>query len=239
MQDFGSGQTETVMPPVRITVQPDDKLAIVVTSKDPELAVAFNLAIAQYRIGNGTSGATAESKAAAYTVDPNGNIDFPLIGTLHVQGMNRHGVAELIKREIVSRELVKDPVVTVEFLSARISVLGDVRNPGEYYIDKDNMTILQAIARAGDLNITGLRENVLVVREENGKDIAYRVNLTDVKNLMESPAFYLRQNDVIYVEPNNTKKRQATESGNIFYNPTVWVSALSVLTSIAVIIFRK
>lgn len=238
MQGFGNGKTENVVPPVRITVQPDDKLAIIVTSKDPELAVAFNLSIAQYRIGTGATGATAESKAAAYTVDPNGNIDFPLIGTLHVQGLNRYGVAEMIKREILSRELVKDPVVTVEFLNARISVLGDVQKPGEYDIDKDNMTIIQAISKAGDLNITGLRNNVLVVREENGKDIAYRVDLTDAKALMESRAYYLRQNDIVYVEPNNTKKRQATETANVFYNPSIWVSVASVLTSIAVIIFR-
>lgn len=238
MQGFENGQTETVVPPVRITVQPDDKLAIIVTSKDPELAVAFNLAIAQYRIGTGTNGSTAESKAAAYTVDPNGNIDFPLLGTLHVEGLNRHGVAELIKREIISRELVKDPVVTVEYLNAKISVLGDVRNPGDYLIERDNMTILQALSAAGDLNITGLRDNVLVVREENGKDVAYRVNLTDTKSLMQSPAYYLRQNDIVYVEPNNTRKRQATETANVFYNPSVWVSVASVLASIAVIIFR-
>lgn len=238
MQGFDNGETETVVPPVRITVQPDDKLAIIVTSKDPELAVAFNLAIAQYRIGTGTNGSTAESKAAAYTVDPSGNIDFPLLGTLHVEGLNRHGVAELIKREIISRELVKDPVVTVEYLNAKISVLGDVRNPGDYLIERDNMTILQALSAAGDLNITGLRDNVLVVREENGKDVAYRVNLTDTKSLMQSPAYYLRQNDIVYVEPNNTRKRQATETANVFYNPSVWVSVASVLASIAVIIFR-
>lgn len=238
MQGYGNGQTEAVATPVRITVQPDDKLAIVVTSKDPELAVAFNLSVAQYRIGAGSSGAQAESKAAAYSVDPNGNIDFPLIGTLHVAGLNRHQVAELLKREIISRELVKDPIVTVEFLNARIAVLGDVRSPGEYAIDRDNMTLMQAIARAGDLTITGLRENVLVVREENGKDIAYRVNLTDTKSLMESPAYYLRQNDIIYVEPNNSKKRQATETSNVFYNPTVWVSMASVIASVLVVIFR-
>lgn len=238
MQNFENGQTETVVPPVRITVQPDDKLAIIVTSKDPELAVAFNLAIAQYRIGTGTNGSTTESKAAAYTVDPQGNIDFPLLGTLHVSGLNRYGVAELIKREIISRELVKDPVVTVEYLNAKISVLGDVRNPGDYQIERDNMTLLQALSAAGDLNITGLRENVLVVREENGKDVAYRVNLTDTKSLMQSPAYYLRQNDIVYVEPNNTRKRQATETANVFYNPSVWVSVASVLASIAVIIFR-
>ena len=208
------------------------------TSKDPELAVAFNLAIAQYRIGTGTNGSTAESKAAAYTVDPAGNIDFPLLGTLHVAGLNRYGVSELIKREILSRELVKDPVVTVEYLNAKISVLGDVRNPGDYQIERDNMTLLQALSAAGDLNITGLRQNVLVVREENGKDVAYRVDLTDTKSLMQSPAYYLRQNDIVYVEPNNTRKRQSTETANVFYNPTIWVSVASVLTSIAVIIFR-
>lgn len=238
MKNFKDGQTENVQVPVRITVQPDDKLAIIITSKDPELAASFNLTVAQYRIGTGSTGATAESKAAAYTVDPDGNIDFPIIGNIHVAGLNRYGVAELIKREILSRELVKDPVVTVEFLNARIAVLGDVLAPGEYEIDKDNLTILQAIAKAGDLNITGLRENVLVVREENGKDVAYRVNLTDTEQLMSSPAYYLRQNDVVYVEPNNTKKRQATETANVFYNPSIWVSVASVLTSIAVIIFR-
>ncbi|MDE6393624.1 MAG: polysaccharide biosynthesis/export family protein [Muribaculaceae bacterium] len=238
MQGFENGQTEAVVPPVRITVQPDDKLAIVVTSKDPELAVAFNLAIAQYRIGTGTNGSTAESKAAAYTVDPDGNIDFPLLGTLHVAGLNRYGVSELIKREILSRELVKDPVVTVEYLNAKISVLGDVSKPGDYLIERDNMTLLQALSAAGDLNITGLRQNVLVVREENGKDVAYRVDLTDTKSLMQSPAYYLRQNDIVYVEPNNTRKRQSTETANVFYNPTIWVSVASVLTSIAVIIFR-
>lgn len=238
MQGFENNQTEAVAPPVRITVQPDDKLAIIVTSKDPELAVAFNLAIAQYRIGTGANGSTMESKAAAYTIDPDGYIDFPLIGKLKVAGLNRYGVSELIKNEILARGLVKDPVVTVEYLNARISVLGDVKDPGQYAIERDNMTLLQALAMAGDLNITGNRKNILVVREDSGKDIAYRVDLTDTKSLMESPAYYLRQNDVVYVEPNNTRKRQATETANVFYNPTIWVSVASVLTSIAVIIFR-
>lgn len=238
MQGFENGQTEQLAPPVRITVQPDDKLAIVVTSKDPELAVAFNLAIAQYRIGMGSSGSMSESKAAAFTVDPNGDIDFPLIGKLHVQGLNRYGVAELIKREILSRELVMDPIVTVEYLNARISVLGDVNKPGQYAIERDNMTLIQALSLAGDLRITGMRDNVLVVREEDGKDVAYRVNLTDTKSLMESPAYYLRQNDIIYVEPNPVRKRQATETGNIFYQPTVWASMASVVASVLVVIFR-
>lgn len=238
MQGFENGETSAVMTPVRITVQPDDRLVIMVASSDPELSAAFNLQITQYRYGTGTRMATTDGRSATYTVTPDGTIDFPLIGTVKVQGLNRNEVAERLKQEIRSRELMKDPIVTVEFLNARIAVLGDVRNPGEYEIDRDNMTILQAISKAGDLNITGLRNNVLVVREESGKDKAYRVDLTDTKALMESPAYYLRQNDVVYIEPNNTKKRQATETSNVFYNPSIWVSVASVLTSIAVIIFR-
>lgn len=238
MQGFENGETAQVVPPVRITIQPDDRLVIMVGSSDPELSAAFNLQISQYRYGTGTRMATTDGRSATYTVSPDGNIDFPLLGSIPVQGLNRNQAAEKIKREIISRELMKDPVVTVEFLNARIAVLGDVRNPGEYEIDRDNMTILQAISKAGDLNITGKRQNVLVVREETGKDIAYRVDLTNTDSLMQSPAYYLRQNDVVYVEPNNTKKRQATETSNVFYNPSIWVSVASVLTSIAVIIFR-
>lgn len=238
MQGFDNDQSQAVAPPVRITVQADDKLAIVVTSKEPALAEVFNLSIAQYRIGTGNQISTTESKVASYTVDDRGNIDFPIIGEVHVAGLNRYRVAEKIKEELVKRDLLKDPVVTVEYLNAKISVLGDVQHPGEYPIERDNMTILQAISKAGDLNITGERTNVLVVREGEGKDLAYRLDLTDTKSLMESPAYYLRQNDVVYVEPNNTRKRQATETANVFYNPTVWVSVASVLTSIAVIIFR-
>jgi polysaccharide export outer membrane protein len=238
MQGFENGTSQTVAPPVRITVQADDKLAIVVTSKDPALAEVFNLSIASYRIGSGTNLTTSESKVASFTVDPNGDIDYPLIGKIHVAGLNRYGVAELIKQQILQKNLLKDPIVTVEYMNAKISVLGDVRNPGEYPIERDNMTIMQAISKAGDLNITGERTNVLVVREGQGKDLAYRVDLTDTKAMMESPAYYLRQNDIVYIEPNNTKKRQATETANVFYNPSIWVSVASVLTSIAVIIFR-
>lgn len=238
MQGFENGNTTPVQAPVRITVQPDDRLVIMVGSSDPELSAAFNLQITQYRYGTGARMATTDGRSATYTVSPDGTIDFPLIGVIKVAGLNRNGVAEILKREIQQRELMKDPIVTVEFLNARVAVLGDVRSPGEYEIDRDNMTLLQAISKAGDLNITGLRQNVLVVREENGQDVAYRVDLTDTKKLMESPAYYLRQNDVVYVEPNNTKKRQATETSNVFYNPSIWVSVASVLTSIAVIIFR-
>lgn len=238
MQGFESGMTQRVNAPVRITVQPDDRLSIVVSSKNPELAEVFNKAVATYRIGSGQQGTTVESKVASFTVSPDGEIDYPMLGKIKIDGLDRHKVAEKIRSAIIGRDLLKDPVVTVEFLNANIAVLGDVARPGEYEITRDNLTILQALSKAGDLNITGDRTNVLVVREEAGEDKAYRVDLTDVASLMESPAYYLRQNDVIYVEPNNAKKRNSTEMGNVIYNPSIWISALSVLTSIAVIIFR-
>lgn len=235
MQGFSNDAVQAVREQRRITVQPDDKLSIVVSSKDPALAEVFNLAIAQYRIGYTNQN---NQNTSAYTVDPNGDINYPIIGKIHISGLNRHEVAEKIQNEIIQNDLLKNPVVTVEFLNATVSVLGDVAKPGEYDIDKDNMTILQALSKAGDLNITGLREQVLVVREENGQDRAYRLDLTDTQSLMQSPAYYLQQNDVVYVEPNATKKRQATPVGSTIFTPTFWISVASLLTTITALIIK-
>lgn len=235
MQGFNNEQVQAVRAQRRITVQPDDKLSIVVSSKDPALAEVFNLAIAQYRIGYTNQN---NQNTSAYTVDPTGDVNYPIIGKIHIAGLNRHEVAEKIQNELIERDLLKDPVVTVEFLNATVSVMGDVAKPGEYDIDKDNMTILQALSKAGDLNITGMREQVLVVREENGQDRAYRLDLTNTESLMQSPAYYLQQNDVVYVEPNSTKKRQATANGNTILTPTFWISVASLLTTITALILK-
>lgn len=219
MQGYDTGHLQNVTEQRRITVRPDDRLSIVVSSKDPELAEVFNLAIAQHRVGYDKA-VNTNPQTAAFTVGPDGDITYPVLGKLHVAGLSRQQVASLISDELISKNLLKDPVVTVEFMNASVSVLGDVARPGEYPIDRDNLNILQAISKAGDLNITGLRENVLVVREADGHDIAYRIDLTDTESLMKSPAFYLQQNDVVYVEPNDTRKRQANTSGNTVFTPT-------------------
>lgn len=232
----------------QIRVEPNDKLSIIVKSKDPELANLFNLGIYSNRVGNVTSVngdgtsirnySTSNEGISAYTVSPQGTIDFPILGTLHVSGMSRSELAGFIKGELMGRNLVKDPTVTVEFLSTGISVLGDVNHPGRFDLNRDNLTILEAISLAGDLTIQGQRENVMVIREENGKTMTYRVDLTDTRNLMESPAYYLKQNDVIYVEPNNLKKRSTTVNGNNVLNASFWVSIASLLTSVAVLVFK-
>lgn len=235
MQGFDNGDVQAVREQRRITVQPDDQLSIVVSSKDPELAEVFNLAIAQYRIGYTNQN---NQNTSAYTVDPDGNINYPIVGKIHIAGLNRHEVSDVIQNELINKNLLKDPVVTVEFLNATVSIIGDVARPGEYSIDKDNLTILQALSKAGDLNITGLREHVLVVREENGQDRAYRLDLTNPESLMTSPAYYLQQNDVVYVEPNATKKRQATANGNTVLTPTFWISVASLLTTITALLIK-
>lgn len=239
MQDFGDDAVQAVAQQKRITVLPDDKLSIIVSSKDPALAEVFNLAVAQTRVGQTSQGyKSSNNLISAYTVDPNGYIQFPVIGEIYVRGLQRSEVAEKIKDELIKSNMLKDPTVTVEFLNATISVLGDVKSPGEYAIDRENLNIMQALSKAGDLNITGKRENVLVVREENGQNRAYRVDLTNTAELMQSPAYYLQQNDIVYVEPNNMKKRESINNANTILTPTFWMSVASLLTTIGVLIFK-
>ncbi len=237
MQGFEQGDLQSVISQRRITLQADDKVSIVVSSKDPELAQVFNLSVAQVRVGQENTSSN-NTQVSAFTVSPDGTISYPLLGTLYVAGMSRTEVARMLEDKLVKEGYLKDPVVTVEFLNATISVLGDVNAPGEYPITRDNMTILQALGKAGDLKITGMRKNVLVVREEEGKDVAYRLDLTDTKSLMESPAYHLQQNDVVYVEPNDYAKRQSVVNGNSVLTPSFWISIASFLSTIAVLITK-
>ena len=175
---------------------------------------------------------------AGYTIDNNGYIDFPVIGKMKVGGMSRKEITDYIKNELISRNLVKDPVVTVEFLNLTVSVLGEVGNPGRVSIDKDRLSLLDALSIAGDLTVYGKRENVMVQREENGKKVIYRVNLNDGHALYASPVYYLRQNDIVYVEPNGMRAREGTVNGNNLHSASFWMSATSFLTSMAILIVQ-
>lgn len=227
-------------------VQPEDKLSIIVHSKDPELAALFNLPVVANNTRNmglsSGSGSVQRNYAAseglsAYTVSPQGTIDFPVLGELYVAGMTRNELAGFIKGELIGRNLMKDPTVIVEFLNSGVSVLGEVSNPGRYDMNRDNITVMEAIALAGDLTIQGMRENVKVIREEaDGKIQVYVIDLTSGKQMMESPGYYLKQNDVVYVEPTNYKKRETSVNGNAALSTSFWISAASLLTSIAVLV---
>ena len=181
---------------------------------------------------------TGNEGMGAYTVSPEGTIDFPVLGNLTVSGMSRSELAGFIKGELMGRELVKDPVVTVEFLNTGVSVLGEVLTPGRYDVNLDQFTIFDAISLAGDLTIQGQRKNVKVLRKEADGIHTYVVDLTDMAKTMSSPAYYLKQGDLVYVEPNGVKKRQTTVNGNTALSASFWVSVASLLTSVAVLIFK-
>ena len=238
-QDLKPGESEITMPEVQaITVQPEDKISIIVNSRDMQLTNLFNLPYVSKQLGSTSQLSNNNQGISGYTVDDEGNIDFPVLGKVHVAGLKREEIAEQIKNEVMTKNLVKDTVVTVEFMNLCVSVLGEVNNPGRFAIDRDRLTILDALSMAGDLTIYGNRQKVLVLRQEDGQQRVYGVNLTSGEHVYTSPAYYLQQNDVVYVEPNSVRSRQSTVNGNNVRSTSFWISLASLLTSIGILIFN-
>ena len=152
--------------------------------------------------------------------------------------MTRAGLADYLKRTMAEKDVASDAVVTIEYINLGFSVLGEVKNPGFYLFDSDKLTLLQALSKAGDMTIYGDRMTVKVIRQrENGDQEAYVLNMQDADAVMKSPAYILQQNDVVYVQPNNYRKRQSAIASDIT-NGSFWLSAISVLTSVLVLIFK-
>lgn len=221
-----------------ITLRPEDKISILVNTRNQEVTSMFNLPYITRQIGS-TSTKSYSQGVLGYTIDSEGYIDFPELGKIHIAGMTRNQVAEKIKQQLVETNLVQDAVVTVEFINLTYSVLGEVKTPNRYPINKDAVTIIDAISQAGDLTIQGQRTNIKVLRrEEDGTQKTYFVNLCSLDELQKSPVYYLKQNDVIYVEPNEMRARQSTVNGNNFRSSAFWISIASLLTSITSIVTR-
>lgn len=227
LQDIQPNVTVALQEPKPITLQPGDKLDIMVHSRDSELADMFN--ITANRTGGHETG---------YTVDEEGKIDMPILGPITVEGLTRLELAKLIKYRLVSGKLVRDPVVTVEYANLCFSVLGEVNSPGQKMIDRDQITLLDALALSGDLTINGRRENILVLRTENGKQTPYTVDITQASNLYASPVYYLKQNDLIYVEPTQMRANQSKLNANSARTPSFWFSVSSMVMSIILFLTR-
>lgn len=210
-----------------ITVKPTDKIYIGVKSKDQQISQLFNLTGS-----NSSSSSNVSKDAYYYTVDSKGNIDFPVLGTVHVANLSREQVAEKIKKALIDASLVKDPVVTVGLSNLHYSVMGEVNHPGQFAIEDEKVTILDAISNAGDLTITGVRDDVMVLRQENGHQKIYKINLCSGKDVFSSPVYYLQQNDVVYISPNDTKKRTSTVNGNTIQSTGFWLSVSSLAVTI-------
>jgi len=239
------GMTLQAEQPFRL--RPKDKINIVVSSTDPMLVSQFNLtAVSQNMHALGTTlapqtsvgGSSSGASILAYTVDEQGDIDFPVLGKVAVEGKTRQEVAAYIRARLIARELVLDPIVTVEYVNLAVNVLGEVNHPGRINAQKDYFTILDAIAAAGDLTISGQRENVMVMREVDGEDQTYIINLCDRQKMLVSPAYYLQQNDVIYVTPNPKRQREANSTGNTLSQPGFWISVASLLTTISALLLK-
>jgi len=231
IQDVNANVAEDMIINKGILIQPKDMVSIIVSSRNNELAVMFNLPVVSYQAGSEITN-TSNQRLIGYVVDNDGNIDFPVLGEIHVAGMTRWDLAKEIKTQLINQGLLSDPVVTVQFMNFKISVLGEVSSPGTYTIDGDKITLLQAISLARDLTIFGRRDCVYVIREKDGERTTYKVDLRSVE-MFDSPAYYLQQNDVVYVEPNKVRAGQSTINENNIKSVSLWVSLGSFLTTIA------
>ncbi len=232
-QDLSSGTLAGAQPIEEIRFQPGDKLSIVVTScLTPEAAANFNLPVITT---SAVSGATySNNQVAYYTVNTDGTIQVPGVGAVTVAGKTRSQVTDEV--QIALRNgLLNDAVVTINTANQYTTLLGEVKTPGRYTITRDNLTLLEAIGMAGDLTIQADRSRILVMRQEGGDLKSYYVDIRS-KDILSSPVYNLKQNDVIYVEPNLVRSNQYTNNANSVRLVSTWLSLLSFLTSTIILI---
>lgn len=230
LQDMKPGVEYPFLDKYESVVHRDDRLSIVVTCKQPELAIPFNMQNGTVRVAS-TGEVTASNdagKGKGYRVDVDGNIEFPILGVLHVEGLTLRQVSDIVKDGIISGGYIKEPIVMVDFLNFKYTVLGAVGGNGTFTVEDDKITLLEAIAKAGDLAVNARVDNVAVIREtKNGREVF----LHDLrsKDIFESPCFYLQQNDIIYVEPAYRKKDKGDKAWQYV---TTMFSVISATTSV-------
>ncbi|MBP1531301.1 MAG: polysaccharide biosynthesis/export family protein [Bacteroidaceae bacterium] len=217
-----------------LEIQPDDELAISVSSRFPEAIAKFNN---NTLIGGGTNSMTGSntanttSRVAYFLVDKEGNIEFPIFGTINTRNKTCKQLAQELQLRFQTNEVekIKDAVVNVKVMSFKVTVLGDVKNPGTQTFQGERLTLLEAIGKAGDMNGSALREHVLVVREIGDKRVTYDVDIRDPQQVFDSPAYYLQQNDIIYVQPNKSVRVKGSTGYTLL---SVLATAVSVLVSV-------
>ncbi len=224
-------QLEEMSQSYNITVESDDLLSINVTAWDPSAVTPFNPPVYAYaETPQGEQPIMTSENLYTYLVDQDGNINFPVLGTVYVAGLTRQEISTKLERMI--SKYVDNPLVNVQLLNFKITMLGDISRPGAYTIKNDRVSILEAIGLAGDLQLTANRKNILVIRNNNGTKETCRLDITDPA-IFTSPYFYLKQNDIVYVEPITIKQRSRTSSDRSFTLSlfTSVLSAVSIVTS--------
>lgn len=236
LQDAVPGTGYFVNYKPNLVVRKADRINIVVTSSIPELAMPFNQNNQNIQVGSdgqvkATSSGSQKSNRG-YLVDDNGNIDFPILGLLNVDGLTLPQIKEMITSKLIEGNYIKDPIVTLEMLNFKFYALGALASKGEHSIEKSQVSILEAIALSGDLTSNARPDRVAVFRENDGSEIVYMLDLRS-KDIFDSPAYYLKQNDVIYVEERLETKRKITSDNLRFITPIV--SLVSTVISVILI----
>ena len=216
-------------------IMPKDVLTITVNTVNPEASAPYNLIVRSTLTNTSSSVSTGGGSLQTYLVDNNGTIEFPVLGTLHVGGLSKSECEKMIHDKIMPYlNAAENPVVTVRMSNYKISVLGEVNKPGMFNVSNEKINILEALAQAGDLTIYGVREKVKLIRENaNGKKEIVNLNLNDAE-IINSPYYYLQQNDIVYVEPNKVKARNSS----IGQSTTLWLTSTSIMISIASLLYN-
>lgn len=212
--------------------QKDDLLSITVLGLDQDAVVPFNLPMSQAFINNAGGYAQGAPSPPGYLIDNDGNIDFPVIGKIKIAGLTRMAAIVVLKEKLMP--YINKPIVNLRILNYKVTVLGEIRNPGTFTIPNERVTLPEVIGIAGDLLITGVRNNVLVIRDIDGKKTETRIDLTS-KELFNSPVYYLQQNDIVYVEPNRAKINSSVINAS---NVGIAISVLSLILTMATLLSR-
>ena len=231
LQDLTQGMEQELKEDYEAKIKKDDLLQILILAQTPEAAKPFNLTSLIQEVGTTTSSENQDQYS--YLVDVNGNIDLPILGQMSVEGLTTQQVKEAVTKKLQEKDLIKDPVVQVRIQNFKVLMLGEVKTPGAIEVRGERLTLLDAISQAGDLTMQGRRDRVAVIREEAGKRTVNYLDLKS-KDIFDSPYFYLKQNDVVYVEPNDSKSVQyrSGQMGNV----TPWISLVSSVLSLVTLI---
>ncbi len=203
----------------------DDLVSIFISTLDPEASVPFNLV-------RGSSSVDSRGEPVDYLIDKEGEIDFPVIGKVKIAGLSSEEVRLLLRQRL--SDYLKDPIINIRLMNYTVTILGEVNQPGTYPVNGEQITILEALGLAGDLTIKGLRENILVIRDFNGAKVYTRIDLTK-KGALDSPVYYLTQNDVVYVEPN----KSAIASSSLDQRTSIAITIASTLITTTVLLITR
>ena len=227
-QNIDSLPTQGKQNSYEIKIQPDDLLMIVVSAEDSETAIPFNLSTVS--IASSIGSANGQQMIQSYLVDANGTIDFPVIGKIKLSGLNRSEVQQLFQDKI--GKYIKNPIINLRIMNFKVSLQGEVNVPGTFTISSERVTLIEALALAKDLTIYGKRDNILIIREIDGVKSYNRVDITKA-DFINSPFYYLAQNDVVYVEPNSSR----VNASKVGPNTGVIISISSLLITLVTVIY--